>query len=689
MRNQFIIFIAVSFLLLFSASYAQISNPSNLATPNPEYVGWNGIGGNTKPLDIRNIFNQPIHFFTYNNHRMRINGDLTWQCGGFASQTVNGYVGISPTGFFNNNSPWSMLHLDGPDNTGAGGVSNLGWRPWMKTGVFMKENSDAMYVGMQAQGDDENRSDAVINWSDDFASPLGPDRLKIVFTSVGGGGNNPLNCSSLQGYEFMEFSAFPTITNNTTGYPVGHVGIGPTFTAAALPQSRLHINAEEDLETWLQISNATGTGQTEFDGFRVGILGDGGTVNFRQQENFPMMFYTNFNNANVGNANWERMRITDINAIGTTGFAPNITRVSISEDGDLPVTIPRSLLHLGYNTGTTTNPTAVDGWRPWMDVGTFISEKTDHLYIGMKNEGPLLGDRSDAVIGWGDNHHQDLAYPYGQGPDNLRFIFTGYAGATGVDQRVTSADGLEVGRFSPDGNFGIGDFTASIFGGLNQQPQQRLDVDGNARIRQMPITANFFNTVTIDGNGDLWQGPAANIGFGLPCNVTPTWDLTYDWRVGLKHNTLYFDGQGRGWKDNVAIGYTCIEPIFAKLHVVQREFLSVDPISLIGDMSVAGAFFSIPNPSFKSTLSVGTVGWSTGDTKYGCGVVGIGDIFDANYNVYGVYGESRLLGVPTTGNNLWAGYFNGSIFYSGALGTSDSTLKMGKFDFIINRQLKA
>ncbi len=206
-----------------------------------------------------------------------------------------------------------MLHLEGPNNTG--GATGAGWRTWMRTGTFMKENSDAMYLGMQQQPG-VNRSDAVINWSDDQSSPLGPDVLKIVFTGVAASGNGnpvsnpPLSGNSLQGYEFMRFASFAGQTNSV-GFPVGHVGIGPVFTQAAPPQSRLHINAEDNLEAWFQISNENATGQTGTDGLRLGILGNG-FAEIRQQENMPLIFLTDWDNISGGVVNGERMRITSV-----------------------------------------------------------------------------------------------------------------------------------------------------------------------------------------------------------------------------------------------------------------------------------------------------------------------------------------------------------------------------------------
>ena len=69
----------------------------------------------------------------------------------------------------------------------------------------MKENSDAMYVGLIELG--TNRSDAIINWSDDAAGAGSVDKLRFIFTGIAatGDGNNqnPLSGSGLFGYEFM------------------------------------------------------------------------------------------------------------------------------------------------------------------------------------------------------------------------------------------------------------------------------------------------------------------------------------------------------------------------------------------------------------------------------------------------------------------------------------------------------
>ncbi len=141
-------------------------------------------------------------------------------------------------------------------------------------------------------------------------------------------------------------------------------------------------------------------------------------------ENRPFIFQTDWNNNPGGINNGERMRIVTINAPGVPDPASvldkNITRVAISHHGSEPITKPRSLLHLGYNTGKLSFG-GQDGWRKWMDIGMFVSNGTDNAYFGLKEEKGQDNDRYDAVINWGDNQVQENSV---NGPDNLRFIFT-------------------------------------------------------------------------------------------------------------------------------------------------------------------------------------------------------------------------------------------------------------------------
>ena len=103
---------------------------------------------------------------------------------------------------------------------------------------------------------------------------------------------------------------------------------------------------------------------------------------------------------------------------------------------------PQSMLHIGD--GLPTPPTG--GYRPWMVRGTLVSEHTDNVFFGLKNEG---SDRKDAVIAWGDNPE-----------DAFRFIFTADKG---------SADGQEIMRLQPNGYVGIGTTNPLQYGRLTIQ----------------------------------------------------------------------------------------------------------------------------------------------------------------------------------------------------------------------------
>ncbi len=209
------------------------------------------------------------------------------------------------------------------------------------------------------------------------------------------------------------------------------------------------------------------------------------------------------------------MRITSIGAPGVPNPAGasnnNVTRVAISESGNNPITKPRSLLHLGYNTGLNSFPQgSTDGWRNWMDIGTFMSNGTDNMYVGLKTESGAFPsqDRQDAVINWGDNGGSN---PF-NGPDNLRFIFTSttssfvppYPGSPAPDP-----NGLEVARMVPSiastlsapnyGMMGVGDFSPTGPNtALNDVVDAKLDIDGDLRIRTVTEDSTLKQVLVID-----------------------------------------------------------------------------------------------------------------------------------------------------------------------------------------------
>lgn len=457
--------------------------PIRNTVENAWYRGGNFQGGDGGNKNIfGTMWNSPIYTVTDGITRTRLNGTLTTPING-VNQNVDGYFGIGRNNFFNNNSPWSMLHLEGDNNT----FFLFGqWRKWMNTGLFMRENSDAMYVGMKSEAG-SNRSDATVCWSDD-KNAGGVDALRFIFiatnTGNGGGIANKRDASGLNGYEYMRMLPYPYTPKslNSASTPIGHVGVGPLFdnSAGNSPKSRIHSHTEDWFENYFQWSNELSTGMAYNDGFKIGIGGyDGyalrsGHAYIYNQENRSILFSTNHeapsevqNSGTDAQHTRERMRISSISAptnlnnnsnaqfgVWNPGGVPNqdLTRVSISHDPVNPVTRPLALLHLGYNTGGILFQTSTDGWRKWMDVGTFVSHGTDNMYIGLKPEGNAasFNDRQDAVISWGDNYTNTNPVTT-IAPDKLRIIFTSpVAGAnTAGPGAMSSQNGLEFARFVP------------------------------------------------------------------------------------------------------------------------------------------------------------------------------------------------------------------------------------------------
>ncbi|MDF1676303.1 MAG: tail fiber domain-containing protein [Vicingaceae bacterium] len=592
--------ILVAFILFGSIAHAQLPPLGSSGNSTDWRRGGNNpITGNPPNANIfGTMYNSPIYTYTDGVNRARLNGTLTAPLNG-VNQNVSGFMGLAPDGFFANNTPITLLHLQGPNNTpfGFGG----GWRRWMSTGIFIGEHSDGMYVGMKPVAGTTNRSNAVINWNDDpFTGVV--DKLSFVFTQANNGngtGTNPINSNSLNGYEFM-LLAPSTAVFNSQGTGEGTIGVGPVFTDAAPPQSRFHMNAEERMNNWLQISNQTGTGQTANDGLRIGIHGNvnpniNGNALIYNQETRHLLFSTASNtnvvNFNTGNT-LERMRITSISAptnlatgaygvYNPGGLAANLTRVAISHNPNSPVTRPLSLLHLGYNTGQVGfTPTSTDGWRDWMDIGTFTSNGTDNMYVGLKAEsgGVPANDRYDAVINWGDNGGNNLL----TGSDNLRFIFTETTTSTiPGNPPATSNNGLEVARFDPKlattllapnyGMMGIGDWTTPV--NIANPINAKLDIDGDLRIKQVTQDNTLIQLLAIDPtdhNRVHWVDATSFTGggFGSLCGSATPSQLTGNSEIQLNNFDFHFTGNGGTMQqNNVGIGTNCQTPLAGKLHV--------------------------------------------------------------------------------------------------------------------------
>lgn len=532
-----------------------------------------GTGGNV----FGTRYNSPIYFISGSNapgnsggtpafRRMKLNGV-------FATATspqylINGYgslQGVNTTGYLllglNNNSmttganiytdkgAFSLLHLNGPGSV----YQEYGYRPWMQTGITLTGNKDLSYFGLRKLSTiatQEDITETVFLWSDNSQNSEGPDRLVFRFAGFGGTDGNTVNANrlsntDLDGLHVAQFTGLGLMGLGNT------FGVNATGMAAAAyidPQSLLHMSydrrngAQFESFGFLQVTyrdaiGIIGSGETEQDGLRLGIDNDiitlGGVSHLsgylRWQENSPFIIQSDWDNAAGGIQNGERMRIATVSSPGVpnSGLNTNTTRVAISHNGAQPVTAPRSLLHLGYNTGLNSQtPGAVDGWRPWMDIGTFTTNGTDNIYVGLKNEGT---DSHDAVINWGDNQNGGLTGT--TGPDNLRFIFTSTTtGFPAGDAVSESVNGLEVARMEPTvastmpntnyGMVGIGNFspTSTNVGAL--AVDAKLDIDGDLRIRTVTENQDLVQVLVIDPD-DLnrvhWKTVNAS---GIAC-----WDL--------------------------------------------------------------------------------------------------------------------------------------------------------------------
>ncbi|MFN3341431.1 MAG: hypothetical protein ACK40M_01970 [Flavobacteriales bacterium] len=483
-----------------------------------------------------------------------------------------GFSQAFSAGLFNpaiNTGAYSLLHLNGNSNNPAF-VQDGGYRPWMKIGITFTDNQDRAYIGYRANSIDV--SDFVINWSDNSVGPFpGPDNL--IFNFSAGIGNNPggVDGNQMEGREVMRM----------TGY--GNVGIGPRFNntqnpgtgAMGQPQSLLHLSNNANWSAWLQIGNES-TGGAVQNGMRLGIVGSiqdptnplfiatnfGALPNavgigmLYNQQDRPLLFSTGFaTDAFTGaNSTNERIRIQSVGTITQVatgsyaaynpgGLNNRFTRVSISHDPFNPVTRPMSLMHIGYNATNATN----DGWRSWMDVGTFISQSSDNMYIGLRNIG---NNRSDAIINWGNESTSFL----GVGPDRLRFIFTsnnGFPVAAGTN------DGLEIMQMISTPNGAKGRVGIGSFNLLGIDPQNTLHInspDANAtttaggrsglRFQDLnttstPIVNPGNGVLSVDANGDVIYVQKSD-GFGNYCGAANPTSLTGNYDVNMANNSIYF-----------------------------------------------------------------------------------------------------------------------------------------------------
>lgn len=683
---------------------------------------------------LRNRENTPMKFFTSNRERIHVNANRNIVLDGYTVPT-NGFVGIGSNfngllsdGLWDTPGPFSLLHLNGV--TGANSVVFAGgYRPWMKTGITFSDQIDISYIGLRSVFPAGNINEMVINMSNDpiNSAPFGPDDIVFRF-SVAGNGNTTIDddfdvYNDLDGRHLARFTG------------TGEFGLGPVFGVIqsnpnyVRPASLQHLSLMKMRSVYTQYTNrntvvGSGTGETAADGFRIGILGNNlparnGNAMVYQQEERHLLFSTNANTTVVTPLNTlERMRITSINAptelasngygvYNPAGLNGNLTRVAISHNPQNPVTRPLSLLHLGYNTGLVGfTPTSTDGWRNWMDIGTFTNNGTDNMYVGLKTEAGAFpaSDRQDAIINWGDN---DASNPL-NGPDNLRFIFTSTTTGAGNSPANTN-NGLEVARMEPTlattltapnyGMMGIGDFSPlGPNNALADAVDAKLDIDGDLRIRTVTQRDTLTKVLVIDSadhNRVHWRSMASlgggsitadnglsidplnanNVQLGNDIGLT-TAQLTNDREVPMNDNNIYFTDNlsPTPFKNQIGIGVPISTNLSGQLHVLADKINHDLGFSNIVASSVGGFFENTNNQS--NTFDNATWNFGVYASSFGNIINTQNNISPLSFNI-GIYGEARnnknaygIYGRAFENNNA---SFNGSASIGGVFESTTNT----------------
>lgn len=329
-----------------------------------------------------------------------------------------------------------------------------------------------------------------------------------------------------------------------------------------------------------------------------------------------------------------------------------------------------SMLHLNEGSGSVP-----DAYRPWMKAGITYTAGSDISYVGYRILSP---DRTEMTIAWSD----DSGVEYG--PDDMVFRFLGWASAGNAysvnsnNTLTNDLDGRHIARFTPEGDMGIGPNFGWQWDNSYIGPTQRIDVEGNARLRNVPAqggeslilglqqgtTASdivfsrlgFPNDSTQVLLGDGTWGTAPAGGVGNYCGEASN-PLTDHYEVPLNGFNYHFTGQGGNGLNHVSIGWPCtIMPGFtppqAKLDVLELGFYQ----TFATPISVAGRFWSIA-PS---------------GTNHSFGVMGIAE--EGSVLNCGVYGTA------TGGTQNWAGFFDGDVL-AASYQISDENLKENIEDY--------
>lgn len=170
--HLFFIFLALSLSL---KSVAQATNGTGANSYiSGRFLGWDNFSSIN-----------PLLFKTVGINRMKLNGNYT---SGTNQYAIDGFTfgatanNINTSGylllgqevqngtFFNTKGAFSMLHLNG--DKGAF-VQELGYRPWMRTGITFTDNQDLSYFGLRQVGTGFDITETTMTWSDNSSTANG------------------------------------------------------------------------------------------------------------------------------------------------------------------------------------------------------------------------------------------------------------------------------------------------------------------------------------------------------------------------------------------------------------------------------------------------------------------------------------------------------------------------------------
>jgi hypothetical protein len=278
------------------------------------------------------------------------------------------------------------------------------------------------------------------------------------------------------------------------------------------------------------------------------------------------------------------------------------------------------------------------------------------------------------------NAHHAMVIGYGLNSGNSLLNSTANSIAIGVNSTVPTIFITDSGGTGQWGNVGFGNITA---------PTELIDVNGNARFRDMPSGAGnvlvtgveedaagdySLSTLEFSADGDEYLG-----GDGA-WHAMPV--VTCDWDIVGTGNNLAMGYSGACVPKNVGIGTSSPDSKLSVLNTLESSGQTVyvrsgasgsivhDGLNLsasggtLGVRGISSEASASANTSSSNVLLIGVRGRATSQPS--------GTDYTGYAGVYGIYGST---GGAVSGTDYYAGYFAGDVYSTGAYLPSDEALK--------------